>query len=158
LRSGRICTLCEFTLETLPAILAIERKASSAPWSEQNFRDSINSSHLCVGVTSDGAWLAHAVFSLGAGEAELLILAVDPKFQRQKIASLLMTNMESFLRAFTTELFLEVRCSNHSAIQLYESLGYSCLGERPNYYPALNGREKRENALIFGKHIDVNTW
>ncbi len=152
LPDGKLCELREFAQGDLAAILALERRASSSPWSERNFRDSIASSHLCVGVISDGRWLANAVFSLAAGEAELLLIAVDPAFQGRKIATAMLTQMEEILCARAREIFLEVRESNHRAIGLYQSLGFNCLGERPAYYPP-RGNGRRENALIFGKHL-----
>ena len=41
--------------------------------------------------------------------------------------------------------FLEVRPSNHVAIKLYESMGFTQIGERRGYYP---GHEGREDALV----------
>ena len=38
-------------------------------------------------------------------------------------------------------IFLEVRPSNPHAIALYESEGFNEIGIRPNYYPAVKGRE-----------------
>ena len=37
--------------------------------------------------------------------------------------------------------FLEVRASNHTASRLYERFGFNEIGRRPNYYPAVGGRE-----------------
>ncbi|MFL0811612.1 MAG: ribosomal protein S18-alanine N-acetyltransferase [Agarilytica sp.] len=147
---------CEYTLaflaeSDLAAMVALENKASDFPWSSQNFRDSLLSSHICVGVKSDGALVAQAVFSLVADEAELLILAVSPEKKGRKIATALLDVMENVLSKKANSLFLEVRASNARAIGLYESLGYNQVGERPNYYPAKSGRE---DALIFAKHIN----
>jgi len=40
-----------------------------------------------------------------------------------------------------TTMLLEVRPSNPDAIRLYRKLGFNELGIRPNYYPAVKGRE-----------------
>ena len=45
-------------------------------------------------------------------------------------------------------LTLEVRASNVPAIALYEKLGFSQAGRRPNYY-----RNPREDALILRKTL-----
>lgn len=150
-RNGDEFSVVEFTSNDLPFILEIEKNASAHPWSEKNFCDSLASSHICVGVKLSSQWCAHAVFSVAAGEAELLILAVEPKFQRQKIAKNFLCHVESQFKARVTSIFLEVRISNHVAIGLYESLGFNQVGERANYYPAAKGRE---SALIYAKHID----
>lgn len=148
--SGEEFELKEFSPSDLPAILSIEESASAFPWSKKNFSDSLSSTHLCIGVRLKTQWCAHAVFSIAAGEAELLILAVDPKFQGQKIAKKLLSIMEAQLKSVVSAIFLEVRISNHIAIALYESLGFNQVGERANYYPGPKGRE---SALIYAKHI-----
>ncbi len=150
LPSGQPLTLHEFGEDDVPAIFAIDKRASSFPWTQQNFLDSVFSSHLCVGVKDESRWCAHAVFSLVAGEAELLILAVDPDYQGKKIASELLTHMEAQLCPVAEALFLEVRASNVPAIALYESLGFHQIGERVNYYPCAKGRE---DALIYAKQF-----
>jgi ribosomal-protein-alanine N-acetyltransferase len=47
--------------------------------------------------------------------------------------------------------FLEVRRSNSGAISLYESMGFSVVSERKNYYP--NGGNN-EDALIMTCEFD----
>lgn len=150
-RDGDEFSIVEFTSLDLPKILEIEKNASAHPWSERNFCDALENSHICVGVKLHEQWCAHAVFSIAAGEAELLILAVEPKFQGQKIAKNLLLHVESQFKSRVSSIFLEVRISNHGAIGLYESLGFNQVGERMNYYPAAKGRE---SALIYAKHID----
>lgn len=173
LSNGQTCEIKSFGVNDLPDILRIEHAVSSSPWSQGNFIDSITSSHICRGMLLGDRWLAYAVFSLAAGEAELLILGVDPSFQRKGIASALLTLMEAELKALADEMFLEVRASNARAIALYEGLEFNCIGERKNYYPAapsapLNGlvdssqvkvgkrSSKREDALIYAKRISEN--
>lgn len=146
--------LCEFSRADLPEIVSVEFRASLFPWSEQNFNDSIDSSHICVGIKREEKWCAHAVFSIAADEAELLILAVDPQQQGRGLAKYLLSEMERQLRQCASALFLEVRQSNVSAIGLYEGLGFNQVGLRADYYPLNNGRAERENALIYAKQID----
>ena len=45
------------------------------------------------------------------------------------------------------KMVLEVRRSNSPALCLYDSLGFSEIGIRKNYYPNRNGRE---DAIIMG--------
>ncbi len=148
--SGAQLALAAFTSSDLPEILNIEMRASPYPWSEKNFSDSLQCSHICVGIKEGAEWCAHAVFSVAAGEAELLILAVDPAKQGRGIAKCLLGEMQSQLSRVASTMFLEVRESNESAIGLYETLGFNQIGERVNYYPAKKGRE---NALIYARHI-----
>lgn len=79
-----------------------------------------------------------------AGEAELLRIAVDPAHRG---AGLGRTLLEACQQALADEgiphLFLEVRVSNHPAIQLYRTCGWKPCGLRPGYYP--NG----EDAVLY---------
>ncbi len=146
--------LAEFTTADLPSIVTIESKASPYPWSEKNFVDSLMSSHICVGIKQGSRWCAHAVFSIVVGEAELLILAVDPVHQGKGLAKKLLSAMEEQLKQHCTTMFLEVRCSNDTAIGLYEALGFNEVGIRENYYPSNTKGGRREDALIYAKQMN----
>ena len=157
-KNGLICVIDTYHEADLSEVLHVECAASSYPWSEKNFKDSISSSHICIAVrfvdSVSGAKtpiVAQAVFSIACDEAELLILSVDPKYQKMGVASGLLNTMEDYLSQYANEIFLEVRASNSNAIALYERLNFNCLGERKNYYPAEKGA--RETALIYGKNI-----
>lgn len=179
LPDGRCSSIRNFGEQDLPYILDIETQTNLMPWSRQNFLDSLERSHICVGVALNSSerridgvvtWLAFAIFSIAADEAEVLLIATDPGEQRKGIASALLESMTSYLSERANQLFLEVRESNHSAIEFYEELGFHCLGERKNYYPVPKNRKienkganrmastaqsgaTRENALIYGKSI-----
>jgi len=58
--------------------------------------------------------------------------------------------MDKARRLAVETLLLEVRPSNHTAIQLYHSVGFNEIGVRKDYYPAHNGRE---DALILALHL-----
>jgi ribosomal-protein-alanine N-acetyltransferase len=47
-------------------------------------------------------------------------------------------------------MFLEVRASNHAAIQLYSAYGFHQVGRRPHYYRLPDGRE---DALVMARHL-----
>jgi [ribosomal protein S18]-alanine N-acetyltransferase len=97
-------------------------------------------------------WVAHhegklvgflAARSVGAGERELLNLAVAPEARRRGVASAL-------VREFRREagmIFLEVRESNQAARKLYKSLGFEEISARPGYYEFPN-----ETAIVMKFH------
>lgn len=74
---------------------------------------------------------------VGGGEIEVLNLAVDPAFRREGIATALMQSVPA------DHVFLEVRESNASAIALYQQLGFTEVGRRPDYYD-----DPVENAIV----------
>ena len=44
-------------------------------------------------------------------------------------------------KAGGSQILLEVRPSNESALALYRKVGFEMIGRRKGYYPACNGRE-----------------
>jgi ribosomal-protein-alanine N-acetyltransferase len=48
------------------------------------------------------------------------------------------------------QVWLEVRESNHTAINMYEKAGFVLIEQRKNYYPAVDGKE---DALIMGLYV-----
>lgn len=71
-----------------------------------------------------------AARSLGAGECELLNLAVAPEARRQGLARALV----QALTESSPVIFLEVRESNEAALKLYNSMGFKEITRRPKYY------------------------
>jgi ribosomal-protein-alanine N-acetyltransferase len=72
-------------------------------------------------------------------EAELLLLAVDPQYQRRGLGTQL---LESFIgnhdESDVARLHLEVRDGN-SAVGMYESFGFRPVGRRKDYYRGAEG-------------------
>lgn len=68
-------------------------------------------------------------------EAELLKICVDPVGRRKGVGTILIRQAVGQLKRLGVTLFhLEARKDNHSAIALYQSLGFVQTGERKNYY------------------------
>ena len=159
LNDGTLCSIAYYQHSDLAAITALEAGASNHGWVEKNIASSLSSSHHCIGLMCDGEWIAHAVFSLAADEAELLILSVAKAWQGKGVASAFLSAIFPCLAHYAREVFLEVRESNSAAITLYDQLGFNQLGVRPNYYPPVISSQpsgKKEDALIFGLNIFVD--
>ena len=123
-----------------------EKAAYPFPWSRRIFTDCIRAGYQCWVMANKKTIVAHGVLSVAIGESHLLTLCVHPSVQREgygrKVLSLLLERAKN-LKAEVC--FLEVRRSNIGAISLYESMGFSVVSERKNYYP--NGGNN-EDALI----------
>jgi [ribosomal protein S18]-alanine N-acetyltransferase len=119
----------------LPALVALDRVASSSPWSPGQFAESLASHRVLVlEVKGDIVWFM--VFSLVLDEAELFSVAVDPSRQGQGYGTALVKRLVDDNRGHASRIFLEVRVSNLRAIELYRRLGFTQQGVRKGYYPA----------------------
>jgi len=148
------CSIIEFTDADVTTLVAIEKTINPSPWSEENFRSSLSRRHLCIGIQREQEWLAYAVCSQVVDEAELLIIGVKKEEQGKGIGKALLTTLIELIKPTARTLFLEVRESNQAAINLYQSVGFNCAGQRPNYYPAKEKNIDREDALIFALELD----
>ena len=88
----------------------------------------------------DGAPAGFAITRAVVDEAELLLLAVDPKRRRRGIGSTLLRAVIADCESRGLDkLHLEVRASN-DAVALYRSAGFKKIGERHDYYRGANGK------------------
>ncbi len=136
------------TASDLDAIMAIERVNFPFPWTEGNFKDSMNSGYMCLVMEQGKQLMGYAILMMVLDEAHLLNISVAQSHQGQGWGRyLLVQMMEMGREKGGLNMFLEVRPSNHSALGLYESMGFNEMGIRPGYYPAYNGRE---DAVLMG--------
>ena len=132
-------------LADVDAMVAIERRAFSDPWSETSFREALTSPWTfgLVGLTTR-AIAGYVIGREVAGTGEVLNLAVAPEHRRRGVGgALLRAALAAFRRRRVVEVFLEVRESNRSAQALYLSHGFRPVGQRAAYY-----RNPREDALV----------
>ena len=82
-----------------------------------------------------GSFVGAILFSIVVGGSELLYLYVSPSSRGQGASREMMRHYLSFAEVKgVSEFFLEVRESNGSARNLYESLGYEIFDQRKSYY------------------------
>ena len=121
-------TIRPATREDLPVIAEIQNGApDAAHWGPETYLD-----YDCV-IAEQQKQVAGFLVSrqLAPGEREILNLAVTPPFRRQGVARRLLMHE---LNRGKNALFLEVRESNHAAIELYRQHGFSPSGRREAYY------------------------
>ncbi|HEU4526053.1 MAG TPA: ribosomal protein S18-alanine N-acetyltransferase [Gemmatimonadales bacterium] len=127
------------------ALVAIERRCFSDPWSEAAFREALSSDRTFA-LVAEGA-RGPAGYLIGreaGGSGEILNLAVAPELRRRGLGgALLEKGLVEFRRREASEVFLEVRESNRSAQALYLARGFRPVGQRAAYY-----RNPREDALV----------
>ena len=138
----------EMQIDDLDAVIQIETVNFPFPWTAGNFKDSINSGHICLVLEIDKTLVGYAILIMVLDEAHLLNISVSAAWKGKGWGRYLLNHtMQISREKGGLNMFLEVRPSNVSAITLYESLGFNEMGVRPGYYPAHNGRE---NAVLMG--------
>jgi len=141
-----VIELRPMTERDLPAVMAIENTVYAFPWTQGNFRDSLDAGYSCRALLCDGELIGYAVLMQAADEAHLLNLSIAAECHRQGYGTLLLQRVCELARAQNARLLiLEVRPSNEAALELYRRNGFGHVGLRRDYYPAQDGRE---DALI----------
>ncbi len=132
----------------IPQIAELERICFSAPWSENSLRSELNNElSAWLVALEDGSVAGYIGSQSVCGESDMMNVAVHPGCRRQGIGEMLVNALVSALKDRGSHcLTLEVRASNDPARALYEKLGFTEAGRRPNYYSA-----PKEDALILRK-------
>ena len=106
---------------------------------------------LTIARTEEGETAGFSLYRIIAGDGELLLLAVDPKFRRQGIGWALLTRfMDEARDDGCGKIHLEVRDGN-PAIAMYRSAGFEAAGRRRKYYRGRTGGEF--DALTFTRPL-----
>ena len=129
----------------LDAILTIEHRVFSDPWSPASFAPEFNDPYTWFSVAEiDGIVSGYAIARIVAKQGEIANIAVDPAHQRSGLGGKLLDAAVVAADAADCEaVWLEVRVSNEPARRLYESRGFEPIGRRRGYY-----RTPVEDALV----------
>lgn len=137
----------------LDAVMAIEPTIYPYPWTRGNFSDSLNSGYSAWVLQENDEIIGYALLMLVLDEAHLLNLSIAKQRQKQGLGRYLLEHMLKIAKSHkATNMFLEVRPSNISAIALYESMGFCEMAVRRGYYPAdpKISKSGREDAVLMG--------
>lgn len=144
--------LCQLTIDDLEAVFEIENAVYTHPWSRGNFEDSFAQAYPAFGLKYASAQTMKTLIGYFfvmpvIDELHLLTIAVAKLYQGQGFAHQLLQALSLFAEQGKFEsIMLEVRVSNHRAIQIYDRFGFVEIGRRRAYYPAENGT--REDAIV----------
>ena len=136
--------LRKMTAADVEALTAIEQTCFSDAWSERMVRDLADSSWDEVWVLEAEDILGYINYRFIAGEGELMRIAVLPEYRGHGYSKVLKdAMMEAAAKNQITDLTLEVRAGNESAIGLYKAYGFAEEAVRKKYY-----HNPTEDALI----------
>lgn len=137
------------SVKDIPEVMEIEKLSFSVPWSEESFRNEIesNMSARYMVVETGKTVAAYGGMWIILDEGHITNIAVHPDYRGRGLGNAI---VEALLSAARQEkvraLTLEVRRTNIIAQNLYLKYGFEAVGIRPKYY-ADNG----EDAIIMWK-------
>ena len=128
-------------LADLDAVAAIEASVYAFPWSRANFVDALAAGNLAEVLEAE-VLVGYFIALAGVDEMHLLNITIAPAWQGGGCGTLLLDAVAAHARARgLSRLWLEVRVSNERAQALYRRRGFTAVGHRRGYYPAVLGRE-----------------
>jgi ribosomal-protein-alanine N-acetyltransferase len=111
-----------------------------SPWSTSQYKEEFSSPtrHFVVAVDAEQNIVGYAgVFAPGGAEADVLTVGVVPAQRGKGVAKALMALITDWAKEQgSIAMMLEVKVDNAEAIGLYQSLGYSQLNIRKDYFGA----------------------
>lgn len=133
----------------LRAVLQIEERTSTTPWSLGLFLAECRREERLYLVALDGATVVgYAGMLFVAGEGHVTTIAVDPDRHGERIGTrLLLGLMRGAIERDTGAITLEVRAGNDAALALYRRFGFAPAGVRKDYYS-----RPVEDALVLWLH------
>jgi [ribosomal protein S18]-alanine N-acetyltransferase len=128
--------------DDVASVMVIEEEVVDFPWTYSIYSDCIKVGYDCWVMDDEGEIIGYGVLSVAAAEGHILNLIIRPDRQHQGLGRrLLMHLIERAKKLAANSVYLEVRQSNTIAYDLYIKTGFIVIGQRKDYYPALEGRE-----------------
>ena len=123
----------------IPVLVSLDKELFPySPWSSGQYREEISAPtrRFIVAVDEGLSVIGYAgVFAPGGAEADILTVGVIAQHRGQGIARELMAGITKWaIDQGSIAMMLEVKTDNAAAIGLYESLGYSKLNIRKDYF------------------------
>jgi len=151
--SIEICAVSSDQAESLGHLHAL---SFDHPWDGESIRKlMVMPGTLALAALSRlGKPLGFLLVRAAADEAEILTLAVAPRFRRRRIASRLIAGAIDLLAVTgARRLHIEVARSNIPAMRLYETAGFAVNGTRRDYYAKRDG--SYEDAVMMSRSLPI---
>jgi [ribosomal protein S18]-alanine N-acetyltransferase len=122
-------------------------------WGEGEFDSMLAERNTLIHVLRVGRKIiGFAVSKMGADEAEILSIAIDPAHRGRGLSrGLLLTHLGHLAGRGVEKVFLEVEEHNQPARRLYEHAGFAVVGRRERYYRQPGGEHL--NALLMRRDL-----
>ncbi len=155
--SSSLVFIRKATLDDIAIIRKLERESESAAhWGEREYgalfaAEAPRRIALVAAEEVDAQILGFVIARCADDEWEIENVVVAPEQRRRGLGSELVRELvQEAGRSGATAVLLEVRESNAAARRLYEKIGFTQIGRRPDYY-----RNPPEDALLLRISISV---
>ncbi len=141
------------TLSDAPRLAQLHGASFHRGWGESEFEIMLGESNTLVHRLRLGRkTIGFAVSRIGADEAEILTIAIDPRYRGQGLSrNLLLTHLGHLAGRGVRTIFLEVEENNRPALSLYKRAGFTVVGRRERYYQEPGGEQL--NALLMRRDL-----
>ena len=141
------------TLSDAPRLAQLHDASFHRGWSEGEFESMLGESNTLVHrLRLKRKTVGFAVSRIGADEAEILSIAIDPRYRGQGLSrNLLLTHLGHLAGRGVRTIFLEVEENNRPALSLYKRAGFAVVGRRERYYQDPGGEQL--NALLMRRDL-----
>jgi [ribosomal protein S18]-alanine N-acetyltransferase len=141
------------TLADAPRLTQLHGASFHRGWGEGEFESMLGESNTLVHRLRLGRkTVGFAVSRMGADEAEILTIAIDPRYRGHGLSrNLLLTHLGHLAARGVRTIFLEVEENNRPALSLYKRAGFAVVGRRQRYYQEPGGEQL--NALLMRRDL-----
>ncbi|WJR78279.1 ribosomal protein S18-alanine N-acetyltransferase [Bradyrhizobium sp. NP1] len=141
------------TARDAPKLAQLHAASFHRGWGEAEFEGMMRERNTLVHRLRAGRKLiGFAVSRMGADEAEILSVGIDPAHRGRGLSrELLLTHLGHLAGRGVRAVFLEVEENNLPARRLYERAGFSVVGRRERYYRQAGGEQL--NALLMRRDL-----
>ncbi|GAA5140669.1 ribosomal protein S18-alanine N-acetyltransferase [Thalassotalea piscium] len=130
------------TKQHLEQLMVIENACHSHPWSEQTMLSCMGGRYFGFMLKQEQTLRGFYIGEYVAGEATLMDVCVSPDHQGKGYGKHLLNHFSEQAKLLgASQLFLEVRAKNISALMMYINCGFIEVGRRTGYYPSKIGYE-----------------
>jgi len=151
--SGGTASVEPATLADAPRLAQLHGASFHRGWGEGEFESMLAESNTIVHRLRLGRkTVGFAASRMGADEAEILSIAIDPRCRGQGLSrNLLLTHLGHLAGRGVRTIFLEVEENNGPALSLYNRAGFTIVGRRERYYREPGGEQL--NALLMRRDL-----
>ena len=141
------------TMEDGAAVAEMEHQLFPDAWSEKSILETLEQPNtICLMADKAGRTAGYLLAYTAADEAEIARIAVVKELQRQGVARVLLSELESVCGSEgLKKILLDVRCGNSAARALYEAAGFKEDGIRQRFY-----ENPVEDAILMSRQLEIN--